>query len=145
MITEEKLLEVTGFIQDNILHSNVWDEANEITRKKAVNNAAHTLYTFLGKFDSKEAIPTDILANQVVWILRIDDTFLRAEMGVSYIQVSGVMVNLLDKDRTISPYVLQVLGLSLDAMTGGLSRRKVGSYSTPKELGSPHSRLGKVY
>lgn len=139
MISQEKFLEIGSFIDENILHSSVWDEAEEKIRKKAVNNSALTLKKLLPKyFPDSDEIATDILANQVVWMLRIDDTFLRAEMGASYIQMSGVMVNIENKDRSIAPYVMGVLNISPDALTKGLTKRKVGRYSG-KENGSDYS------
>ena len=139
MISQSKIDEVNQFIQTMILHSTVWDEADTNTRGKAVNNSAWTLNKMLAKyFPTMEDIPTDVLANQVVWILRIDDTFLRAEMGASYIQMSGVMVNIQDKDRSIAPYVLNVLNITPDPKTGGLPRRKVGSYNG-RTLGTDES------
>lgn len=139
MISQEKFLEIGTFIDENILHSSVWDEAEEKLRKKAVNNSALTLTRMLPRyFPNDEEISIDVLANQVVWILRVDDTFLRAEMGASYIQMSGVMVNIKDRDRSICPYVLDVLGITPDPITGGLSKRKVGRYSG-KQNGSDYS------
>lgn len=139
MISQGKFLEIGTFIEENILHSSVWDEAEEKLRRKAVNNSVLTLTRLLARyFPNPEEISVDILANQSVWILRVDDTFLRAEMGASYIQMSGVMVNIKDRDRSICPYVLDVLGITPDPITGGLSKRKVGRYSG-KQNGSDYS------
>jgi hypothetical protein len=118
------------YIDANIYHSGVWDEATDAQRTKALNNCVNLLIAlFPDRYTANADIPVDILANQVVWFMRIDDTFLRAEMGATYIQMSGVMVNIKDKDRSIAPYVLAKLGITPDPLTGGLSRRKVGSYS----------------
>lgn len=139
MISQDKFLEIGTFIDENILHSGVWDDSEEKLRRKAVNNSTLTLTKMLSRyFPNPEEISVDILANQAVWILRVDDTFLRAELGASYIQMSGVMVNIKDKDRSISPYVLDVLGITPDPITGGLSKRKVGRYSG-KQNGSDYS------
>lgn len=129
-MNNQTLLDVTAYIDENIYHSAIWDEADEKTRKKAVNNSIQILTTYLKSHFTAEAdIPVNILANQIVWFMRVDDTFLRAEMGASYIQMSGVMVNIKDKDRTIAPYVLDALGISPDAVTGGITKRKVGRYA----------------
>lgn len=139
MISQTRIDEVNEFIQTTILHSAVWDEADTNTRGKAVNNAAWTLSKYLPKdCPIIEEIPTDLLANQTIWLLRIDDTFLRAEMGATYIQMSGVMVNIQDKDRSIAPYVFTALGITPDPRTGGLTKRKVGSYNSRK-LGTDES------
>lgn len=132
---------VGAYIDANIFHSGVWDEADVTQRTKAVNNCVALLTATLPKyFPTVDDIEDDILANQVVWFMRIDDTFLRAEMGATYIQMSGVMVNIKDRDRSISPYVLDRLGISADAITGGVTKRKVGSYSH-RVIGTPFSTL----
>lgn len=139
MISQGKRDLIKIFIEENILHSSVWDEANENTRTKAINNSVLTLTRMLSRyFPIAEEIPEDIIANQTIWLLRVDDTFLRADMGATYIQMSGVMVNIKDRDRSIAPYVLDVLDITPDPNTGGLTRRKVGRY-TGREVGSDYT------
>lgn len=129
-MNSQTLMDVSQYIDENIYHSAIWDEADDTNRKKAINNSIDLLIHGLkGIYKAESDIPVNILSNQVVWFMRIDDTFLRSEMGASYIQMSGVMVNIKDKDRSIAPYVLDALGITPDAITGGVTRRKVGSYS----------------
>lgn len=130
---------VTSYITENIYHSSVWDEADETNRQKAVSNSIETLLTYLPKYFTSEAdIPINVLSQQTIWLMRIDDTFLRAEMGVTYIQMAGVMLNISDKDRSIAPYVLGYLGISPDPITGGLPKRKVAHY-THRHIGTSES------
>ena len=140
-MNSQTFIDVTAYIDESIYHSSVWDEADETVQKKAVNNCISLLTVILSKYFATEAdIPVNILANQVVWFVRIDDTFLRAEMGATYIQMSGVMVNIKDKDRSIAPFVMDSLGITPDPITGGVTRRKVGSYAG-RYIGTPDSRL----
>ena len=118
------LEQVGNYIDENILHSAVWDNADEKTRKKAINNSIRTFNTFLKKY-YKDEIPVDHLSEQVLWMLKIDDSVQRAELGMSYIQVDGVSINISEMDRTICPYVCKVLNVPV----GFLSRRRVGSYA----------------
>lgn len=135
--------EITNYINDNIYHSSVWDEAEDTQRKKAINNSIAILLNILSDYYTADTdITTDVIAQQTVWFMRIDDTFLRAEMGISYIQMSGVMLTITDKDRSIAPYVLDKLNISPDAITKGFSRRKVGRYSG-RIVGTPESILRK--
>ena len=130
---------VSQYIDESVYHSSIWDEASESIRGKAINNCIAILTTVLkDKFPVEADIPVDILSHQTVWFMRIDDTFLRAEMGASYIQMSGVMVNIKDKDRSVAPYVMDVLGITPDALTGGVTKRKVGSYAG-RYVGTPDS------
>ena len=140
-MTSETLSAVTQYIYDSVYHSSIWDESTDVIRSKAINNCIALLTIILKKYYLVEAdIPVDVLSHQVVWFMRIDDTFLRAEMGASYIQMSGVMVNIKDKDRSIAPYVMDALGITPDPVTGGVTRRKVGSYAG-RYIGTPDSRL----
>jgi hypothetical protein len=132
---------VADYIASNILHSSVWDEATPTQKTKAVNNAVSMLLTYLpDKFPTADSISTEFVAHQAVWMLRIDDTFLRAELGISYIQMSGVMVTIADKDRSINPYILSALKISVDSK-GGITKKKVARYTGTRDLGSPYSNL----
>lgn len=119
---------VYEFINTTIFRNDIFVNASEDEQHRALRQAEHILLQRLGKYFPDDNIPADMMAHQTIWILQLDDTFARAEMGASYIQMSGVMINIADKDRTICPYVLGALGLSPDALTGGLSVRKVGRY-----------------
>jgi hypothetical protein len=123
--------QVEQYILENILHSSVWDSADEIRKLKAVNNAKAVLLTHLSKYFSTESdLTVAYVAHQCNWLLRIDDTLLRAEMGITYIQMSGVMVNIKDKDNSIAPFVLAGLGLKT---------RKVASYESERPIGTPNT------
>ena len=125
----DKITEISNYIDENIYHSKVWDTADNKARVKAVNNSERILKRVLRKYLADE-VPVEYLAEQAVYLMRIDDTFLRAELGATSITLDGISVSIKDKDRTISPAVLDSLGITPDAITGGISRRKVGSYST---------------
>lgn len=121
----DKVTEVNNFIEENILHSHVWDTAEETTRKKAVNQAERTLKRYFKDVYS-DVVPVDHLAEQSIWILKIDDMLQRSEMGVTYISVEGVQMNITNKDKSICPFIMEELNLS----EGWNSRRKVGRYVT---------------
>lgn len=131
---------VNLYVANNLLHSSVWDEADVVRRTKAVNNAVRVLLSRLpDKFKLETDISTELLAQQAVWMLRIDDTFLRAEMGITYVQMSGVMVSIDQKDLSVCPFVLNALNISLDPFTKGITHRKVASYTGTRTVGTPES------
>lgn len=121
--------QVKEFIDENIYYSKVWDTATNVLRQKAVRHAERTLRRVLPKLYDGE-IPVEHLAEQTVWLMKIDDTFQRAEMGVKSITLDGMSISFNDKDRSIAPFILEANGLSPDALTGGLARRKVARYGT---------------
>lgn len=120
----DKVQLVNEFIVENILHSGVWDSADEVQRKKAVNQSERMLKRYFPKVYTEE-VPVEHLAEQSIWILKVDDLFQRADMGATYISVDGVSMNIKDKDRSLCPFIMEVLNLS----SGWNQRRKVGRYS----------------
>ena len=117
--------EVNEFIEKNILQSNSWDTASEIQKQKAVNQAQRTLKRLFPKTYAED-IPVEDIAEQCVWILKIDDMFQRAELGATYLQVDGIAINMSSKDRSVCPFIMEKLNLS----EGFNARRKVGRYAT---------------
>lgn len=120
-----RLYEVNKFIAENILHSAVWDSANETVRIKAINQAERTLKRYFPQIYEKE-VPVEHLAHQVIWLLKIDDSIQRAELGATSISIDGVSISYAQKDRSLCPLIMEELNLS----EGWNLRRKVGSYST---------------
>lgn len=118
------LVEIGKYIDENILQSAVWDNADDRVRQKAINNATRILKSNLSKY-YPDTIPVEHLAEQVIWMLKIDDSLQRAEMGITYIQVDGISMNISDVDRTICPFIYKDLKLP----KGILNRRRVVSYS----------------
>lgn len=121
----EKVNAVNSFIAENILHSGVWDSATEEQKKKAVNQSERTLKRFFPKKYESE-VPVEHLAEQSLWILKIDDMVQRAEMGATSVSVDGISISYSQKDRSLCPFIMEELNLS----EGWNLRRKVGSYST---------------
>lgn len=117
------LNEVNTFIDENILHSKVWDMADDTTKKKAINNAKRTLTLMLPNYYKNE-VPVEHVAEQCIWMLKIDDSIQRSELGVTYIQVDGVSMNISEKDRSIAPFICKAFNLPV-----GFNKRRVGTYS----------------
>lgn len=132
-----RIAEVTQFVENYIYHNSVFVEATEEQQFRAINHCELLLVKRLSKyFKEIKDIPLDILSHQVVWLMQIDDTFIRADMGATYVQMAGVMVTIKDKDRSIAPYVLQSLGIT----EADLNRRKVARY-VDRVVGTPYSNL----
>lgn len=121
--------QVKTFIDEEIYQSKVWDRADEKSQKKAIRQAERTLKRLLPAIYS-EGVPVEHLAEQTIWLMKIDDTFQRAELGATNITLDGMSISIKDKDRSLSPFIFEVNSLSPDSVTGGLSKRKVARYST---------------
>lgn len=134
---------VEQWIDDNIYHTELWEGLDTDLRKKVVNNANNSLMKFLPDvygiapyIDSVDSdgndvpaieLPEDVVAEQVLWLLRIDDTIQRAEMGTKSVWVDGTMISIHHKDNSIAPYVYKVNKISYNYITG--RRRKVARYN----------------
>lgn len=117
---------VVSYIDENVLHSKLFDTATDVDRKKAVNQASNTLIRYMSDtYESKEAIPVEDIAEQVLWLLRIDDSLQRAEMGTTSIDIDGMSINMTEMDRTIAPNLLKLYGVT------DIRKRRVGSYDKP--------------
>lgn len=116
--------QVTQFINENMLHSKVFDRATETQRRKAVNQAVNTLIRHLPDvYKDKEALPVEDVAEQTLWLLKVDDTFQRADLGAVMVTVDGVTVQMREMDRTIAPSILNLYGIR------DTRKRKVGAYT----------------
>lgn len=131
--------DVTTYIDDNVLHSKLYDSATPEVQQKAVNQAISTLERYMPDvYNDRESIPVEDVVEQVLWLLKMDDSMQRAEMGAIMITVDGIQVQLKDMDRTIAPKILALYGKS------GIRKKKVGSY---QEYPTPYSstRVGNQY
>ena len=132
MVTIE---EAKKFIDANVLHSELWDKADDIRKTKAINNAGRVLLNILpDKISDSNNLEVEDVAIQACWMLKIDDSFQRAEMGVQQMTVDGVTILFRNKDNTVAPEIASKYGISL---TNGL-RRRTGSYRIPH---SSHYRI----
>ncbi|MGE6629606.1 hypothetical protein [Bacillus sp. NPDC077027] len=127
---------VTAFMNENVLHSKLYDQSDDVTKLKVVNQASNTLVKYMPDvYSSVEEIPLDELSEQVLWLLKMDDSMQRAEMGAIMITVDGVTIQLRDMDRTISPKILSLHGRT------STRKRKVASYAVPLQ---DTNRMGNV-
>lgn len=122
---EIKVDDVAKYIDTNVLHSEQWDQATDKKKQKAMNAAIKKLELILRpELAQGYQLTVDDIALQAVWMLKVDDTFQRAEMGVTYMAIDGVMIMMNGKDNTLAPDIATKFGLSL---SHGV-RRKAGSY-----------------
>ena len=118
--------EVSNFIDANILQSQLWDAATPEYRSKAVNNAELNLKTLLADvYAGEESIPVDDIAQQAIFLMKIDDSFQRAELGVVQMSIDGMTLIFRDRDYTIAPYISGKYGITV--VNG--KRRRTASYN----------------
>lgn len=84
------------YVDEYILHSESWDEADEKHRQKALNNAEQVLYRYFSRSynldDPTAWLPWKAVVEQAIWMLRMNDAVLQAEQGVMQVSADGVSV-----------------------------------------------------
>ena len=116
--------QVTQYIADNVLHSKLFDVATESQKTKAINQASITLLRYLPDvYKDEESLPVEDVAEQVLWLLKLDDSIQRAELGATGVSVDGISVQYREMDRTIAPNILNLYGIK------DTRRKRIGSYT----------------
>lgn len=137
------ITEVTDYIAENVLHSKLFDIADDTARTKAVNQAKNTLLRYLPQvYADPESIPVEDIAEQVLWLFKIDDSVQRAELGATSISVDGVSIGFAEMDRTVAPAILKAYGVR------STQRRRVGAYNVSlhhtSRTGNPYGGGGRL-
>lgn len=114
-------VEVANYIDENILHSEVYDRANDKQKTKAFNQAVNTLSEHI----KPDELTLKDVAEQVIFLFKLDSTIQRAELGVTYVMVDGVQITMTDADRTLAPSIMNRHRII------STRKRRVGSYATP--------------
>lgn len=113
--------EIETYVDSNILHSAPFDKATATDREKAVNQATLTLQEQL----NVEDVAIRDVAEQAVYLFKLDNTLQRAELGVESVSIDGISISMADIDRTLAPTIKNRYGISTT------KKRRVGSYSMP--------------
>lgn len=112
--------DVRKYVDEFILHSRLFDDATEEEQRKAVNQSNETLKEHL----SEEPSVKDI-AEQAVYLFKLDETLQRADAGVTSVSIDGISISLDNEvDRTLAPAIKLRYGIS------STKRRRVGRYVT---------------
>ncbi len=103
--------EANGYLTNEVLHNAAWLEADQPKQERALKNAANELYADFTKFTpNKRPLPPRAIFEQAIWILRKDDSMLKAEQGVTNINISGEFsLGLGGKTQRISPAAIKLI------------------------------------
>lgn len=104
--------EAVSYIENEVLHNQAWLDADTAKRSRALKNAENELYENFRQYKSEtKPLPSKAIFEQALWLLRKDDTILRAEQGVTNINLSGaVQMSVSGNTPKISPIVIKMLG-----------------------------------
>lgn len=123
-MNDELFSAVSKYIDDNILQSVLWDAADPTVKRKAANNAYESLSRLLPDVFQEKEIEVDDIAQQAIFLLKIDDSFQRAELGVVQMSIDGMTLIFRDRDYTIAPYISGKYNITV--VNG--KRRRTASY-----------------
>lgn len=100
------------YFENEVLHNTAWVDAEEAMRKRALKNAENELYENFKQYKSTtKPLPNKAIFEQALWLLRKDDTILKAEQGVTNVNLSGaVQMSISGNTPKISPIVIKMLG-----------------------------------
>jgi len=133
MFSKEK---VDEYINTSILRAEGYIGADKDSKKRAINQSINTLMEQL-ELDKEELIVRDV-AEQTVFLFKIDGTIERAEMGVSSVSVDGISISISNVDTTLAPSIKNRYGIK------DTKKRRAGRYvvdSLPFKRG--HLYLGQ--
>lgn len=124
--------EVKSFIEENVYDSEGFERLDTVKQKQLINNAINLLNKFLGDVYKGEEIPVEDIVDQLLFMLKKDDTFKRAEMGMTSMSVEGGASLSFDSDRVSSLYIAPELNIKYD-LGNGNKRRRVGRYNVNQQ------------
>ena len=104
------ITDAQAYFDTYVLHSEPWDEADDIRKTKALNQAEKDLYEYFTDYDindPEKQLPNEAIFEQALWLLRIDDAIQKAEMGVKNVNVEGISITVNSPPPKIGPRVLQ--------------------------------------
>jgi hypothetical protein len=99
------------YFTNEVLHAEEWLEADTETRQKALKNAENQLYRLYKQYNpDTKPLPETAVFEQALWLLRIDDSIRKAEMGVTSVSVGGISINVSRVNLSVAPEVVNIIG-----------------------------------
>ncbi|SFH23063.1 hypothetical protein SAMN05660649_04370 [Desulfotomaculum arcticum] len=100
-----------AYFATQVLHNDEWVAADPTQKQRALANAKAQLYRIYRNFnDAEKPLPDEAVFEQSLWLLRIDDTLRKAEMGVKIISVAGVQIAVDKAAQTVAPQAVLIIG-----------------------------------
>lgn len=94
-----------------VLHNDEWVEAEPGQKQRGLANAKALLYRVYRNFnDEGNSLPDEAVFEQALWLLRIDETLRKAELGVKAISVSGMQIAVDKAASMVAPQAVLIIG-----------------------------------
>lgn len=99
------------YFQTQVLHNQLWLNADSSTKQRALNNASNMIYRAYKNYDAtNNPVPDIAVFEQSYFILMIDETIQRSALGVKQVSVSGISISVQAPFYPIAPEVVMILG-----------------------------------
>lgn len=111
-----------------VLHNTEWVEADTDTKNRALKTSQRQLSKIV---PSDFVLPNEAIFEQAILLLRVDDGFLQAQLGVSQTSVAGISVSYNIKEvKLINGMPISQMALVIIRENGGTVKgsNRVGGY-----------------
>jgi hypothetical protein len=111
-----------------VLHNTEWVEADTDTKTRALKTSQRQLSKIV---PSDFVLPSEAIFEQAILLLRVDDGFLQAQLGVSQTSVAGISVSYNIKEvKLINGMPISQMALAIIKENGGTVKgsNRVGGY-----------------
>lgn len=111
-----------------VLHNSEWVEADDNTKARALATAEQNLQRVVKK---GFVIPNEAIFEQAIMLLRMDDSFLKAQLGQTQASVSGISISYdLSKVNLVKGIPISQIAIAIIKEAGGSieGTTKVGRY-----------------
>lgn len=111
-----------------VLHNTEWVEADTDTKNRALKTSQRQLSKIV---PNDFVIPSEAIYEQAILLLRVDDGFLQAQLGVSQTSVAGISVSHNIKDvKLINGMPVSQMAIAIIRENGGTVKgsNRVGGY-----------------
>jgi len=98
------------YFLNEVLHNELWVEADIDKKQRTLKNAENMLYRFYGTFDPiQKPIPEQAVYEQAYFLMLIDETIQKAALGVKQVSISGLSISVDAPKYPISPEVKMIM------------------------------------
>jgi hypothetical protein len=99
------------YFQTEVLHNQLWLDASNDQKTRALKNAENMLYRFYKRFNpTTKPIDEKAIYEQAYFLLMVDETIQKAALGVKQVSVSGLSISVDAPSYPISPEVKMIVG-----------------------------------
>lgn len=99
------------YFATQVLNNDEWVAADPAQKQRGLANAKALLYRVYRNFnETDKPLPDEAVFEQTLWMLRIDETLRKAELGVKAISVAGMQIAVDKAASMVAPQAVLIIG-----------------------------------